>query len=131
MMKTNRLIGLSLVLATALAPAASASTCMNKFISHSDHARQVVTLLSGLLTYDEARSLASSGRASSIEWLDDKGKPVAKAAELHVVRPMPGGCDGKTSGVVVIATFLTAREPAHVMYLKVDNTSPVPFTQQN
>jgi len=49
---------------------------------------------------------------------------------LKVVRPMPVGCDGKTSGVVMIATFQTLAQPIGKMLVKLDPATTVTFDQQ-
>jgi hypothetical protein len=128
-----RLTAVLLCLAVAL-PAAPA-TCVNKFFSRSDGPRQVVTLLTGKLTYQEAHALAKAikdGQAPPLEWLSDTGKPIAKQfGDLKVVRPMPVGCDGKTSGVVVVATFVSATRPMKKMTVKLDAERIVGFEEQN
>src|SRR3954447_22391563 len=114
---------------------ASAATCVNKFLSRSEGAaKQVVTLLTGKLTFQEAQELAkaiNSRQAQPLEWIDDKGKTISRQfGELKVVRPMPVGCDGKTSGVVVIATFQTLSQPTGKMIVKLDANTTVEFEQQ-
>ena len=109
--------------------------CVNKFLSRSEGAsRQVVTLLTGKLTFQEAQELAKAINAKSsppFEWLDDKGKVVSRQfGELKVVRPMPVGCDGKTSGVVVIATFGSVSQPAGKMIVRIDANTTVTFEEQ-
>ena len=104
-----RKISLVVFCLVVCAEAASAA-CVNRFVARSEGTRQVVTLLTGKLTFQEAQALSSSighSQAPGLEWLDDKGKAVAKQfGELKVVRPMPVGCDGKASGVVMIVTFI-------------------------
>jgi len=109
--------------------------CMNKFLSRSEGAsKQVVTLLTGKLTFQEAQDLAkaiNAKQAVPFEWVDDKGKTISRQfGELKVVRPMPVGCDGKTSGVVVIATFQTLSQPTGRMLVKIDANTTVTFEQQ-
>lgn len=96
------------------ADAASAAVCVNRFLSRSDGPRQVVTLLTGKVTYQEAQSMDRT----AVQWVDEKGAKVAEAIELKVVRPMPVGCDGKTSGVVMLATFLSVHAPQKKMFVK-------------
>jgi hypothetical protein len=107
---------------------ASAVTCVNKFIRRSEGAKQVVTLLTGKLTFEEAQARAKSG---PIEWVDDKGRSVAKSVELKVVRPMPVGCDGKTSGVVMVATFVSTMPPGKKLNVKLNETTTVAFEEQS
>lgn len=107
---------------------------MNKFVARTERPRQVITLLTGKLTFQEAKDLAKAidGKsAPPIEWVDDSGKTIAKQlGSLNVVRPMPVGCDGKTSGVVVIATFLAVNPPAKKMYVRLNPDTIVSFEQQ-
>ncbi|HJW93282.1 MAG TPA: hypothetical protein VJ901_06665 [Thermoanaerobaculia bacterium] len=109
--------------------------CVNKFLTRSEGAtKQIVTLLTGKLTFQEAQELSKSinqHAAQPVEWLDDKGKLVSRQfGELKVVRPMPVGCDGKTSGVVVIATFQTLSQPIGKMVVKLDANTTVTFEEQ-
>lgn len=120
-----RLITCALI-AVLLSSSLSAAACMNRFLSRSEGPRQVVTLLTGKLTFQEAQTLTRS----SIEWVDEKGNRVADAVDLKIVRPMPVGCDGKTSGVVMLATFLSNHAPAKLMLVKLAGSAPVEFTQQ-
>jgi hypothetical protein len=126
---------LSALLALAVSLRASAATCVNKYLSRSEGAtKQVVTLLTGKLTFQEAQELAkaiSSRQAPPLEWIDDKGKTISRQfGELKVVRPMPVGCDGKNSGVVVIATFQTLSQPKGTMLVKLDANTTVTFDEQ-
>ena len=106
---------------------AFAVVCVNKFLRRADGAKQVITLLTGKLTFEEAQARAKAG---PIEWVDDKGKTIAKSVELKVVRPMPVGCDGKTSGVVMVATFGSSVAPAKKMFVKLDANTTVAFDEQ-
>jgi hypothetical protein len=121
-----RTIGLCLLFAFA-AQNAFAIPCVNKFLCRSDGAKKVVTLLTGKLTFQEAQERAKSG---PIEWVDEKGKTVAKSVELRVVRPMPVGCDGKTSGVVMVATFISIQPPSKKMNVKLSSDTTVTFDEQ-
>ncbi len=124
-MSIRRLIPLALI-AVLTSPPASAVVCINRFLARSDGPRQIVTLLTGEVTFQEARTLTNS----SVEWVDEKGNRVADSVELKVVRPMPVGCDGKTSGVVMLATFLSVHAPAKLMFVKLAGRAPVEFTEQ-
>jgi hypothetical protein len=123
-------IALSCLLAANVASAA----CVNRFVSRMERPRVVVTLLTGKLTFQEAQALADSiqkKESAPIEWVDASGKSVAKQyGELKVVRPMPVGCDGKASGVVLVAKFLAAVEPAKKMMVKLNANTTVEFEQQ-
>lgn len=110
------------------AHAATAAQCVNKFVGRTEGSRQIVTLLTGKLTFQEAQDYAKNG--APIEWLDDKGRTIAKQfGPLKVVRPMPVACDGKPSGVVVVATFATGVKPAKKMNVKIKDET-VAFEEQ-
>jgi hypothetical protein len=102
---------------------------MNKFLRRSEGSgKQIITLLTGKLTFEEAQTRA---KGAPLEWVDDKGKVLAKSVELKVVRPMPVGCDGKTSGVVMIATFISITQPRAKMLIKLDDSTTVAFDEQS
>lgn len=121
-------------LACLLAANAATAACVNRFVSRNERPRQVVTLLTGKLTFQEAQALAASiqkKEANPIEWIGDDGKVIAKQfGELKVVRPMPVGCDGKTSGVVMIVNFATGSTPQKKMLVKLNADTTVAFDQQ-
>lgn len=123
------------ILAVFIAQSAWPATCVNKFVARRDRMSAIVTLLTGKLTFQEAQELAKSieaKKAAPIEWVDDSGKTLARQfGELKVVRPMPVGCDGKTSGVVVIVNFVTQNMPAKKMNVKIDANTTVAFEQQS
>jgi hypothetical protein len=124
------LAGIALAIVTAQPASAG---CMNKFLRRGDGPRQVVTLLTGKLTFQEAQALSAAieqKKAPAILWVDDKGKEIARQyGELKVVRPMPVGCDGKASGVVAIVTFPTQQQPARRMSIKLDDETVVIFDE--
>jgi hypothetical protein len=113
---------------------ASAATCINKFVGRTEGPRQVVTFLTGRLTFQEAQTLAAAinGRqAPPLQWVDDKGKTIAtQHGELKVLRPMPVGCEGKKSGVVLSATFATVNQPQKKMNLKLNPDTTIAFEEQ-
>ena len=117
-----------------LAAQAASAACVNRFVSRAEGPRQVLTLLTGKLTFQEAQALAKAIRANQappLEWVGDSGKAIAKQfGEMKVVRPMPVGCDGKTSGVVVIVTFPTTIKPAKKINIKLAADTTVAFEQQ-
>lgn len=123
---------LSLGVVLFLAPPAFAA-CVNRFVSRTERPHQVVTLLTGKLTFQEAQELAkkiSAKEAPPIEWVDDSGKTMARQyGDLRVVRPMPVGCDGRTSGVVIVVAFPTGVVPSKRMNVKLSNEL-VAFEQQ-
>ncbi|HUP44479.1 MAG TPA: hypothetical protein VM779_03095 [Thermoanaerobaculia bacterium] len=127
-------VAFAVVAVLAAAAPAYAGPCLNKFLARSEGPRQVVTLLTGWLTFDEARALAvaiSERQAPALEWVDERGKTVSRQfGELKVVRPMPVGCDDKPSGVVMIATFPGVRKPSQSMFVKLDPKTTVEFVEQ-
>jgi len=134
-MKLARRIAVIAIVNKVAALPASAAMCVNKFLSRSEGAaKQIVTLLTGKLTFQEAQDLAKAITAKSappLEWVDDKGKTISRQfGDLKVVRPMPVGCDGKTSGVVLIATFQTLSQPSGKMMVKLDANTTVSFEEQ-
>jgi hypothetical protein len=112
----------------------ASAACVNRFVSRTERPRQVVTLLTGKLTFQEAQALSASIQKKSsppLEWVGDDGRTISRQfGELKIVRPMPVGCDGKTSGVVMIATFATSVVPARKMLVKLDPQTTVAFDQQ-
>jgi hypothetical protein len=120
--------------AALIAETATPATCVNKFVVRRERLARVVTLLTGKLTFQEAQQLArniDAKKAPPLEWVDDAGKLVARQfGELKVVRPMPVGCDGKTSGVVMIAQFVTQNTPVKKMNVKLDANTTVVFEEQ-
>lgn len=113
---------------------ALASPCLNRFLARTDSPKQVVTLLTGKLTYEEAQALAAAIKdktAPPVEWVDERGRTIARMlGDLEVVRPMPVGCDDKPSGVIVVATFLATRKPERVMYVKLIPNETIEFREQ-
>ena len=113
----------------------ASAACMNKFVARTERPLQVVTFLTGKLTFQEATDLAaaiSKKQAPPFEWLTADGKPYAKQyGDLRVVRPMPVGCDGKSSGVVIVAQFGASRPPEKVMLVKLTDNTTVTFEEQD
>lgn len=118
-----------------LVPRNGSAACLNKFLSRTEGNKQIVTLLTGKLTFDEAKTLATaigSGQSSPIEWVNDSGRTVARQfGAMKVVRPMPVGCDGKASGSVVVVTFMMPTPPSKKLLLKLDPATTVPFDEQS
>jgi hypothetical protein len=127
-----RLALIASVVLAAVAPASAA--CINRFVNRTERPHQIVTLLTGKLTFQEAQALAAAIKAKeapALEWLDEGGKTIAKQfGDLKVVRPMPVGCDGKSSGVVLIVTFPTTNTPVKKIIVKLNPDSTVTFDQQ-
>jgi len=124
---------LSLVLAGS-APVAQAA-CMNKYVNRSEgKMHQVMTLLTGKLTFQEAEALSKaieSKQSPPVSWVDAHGKELARqVGEMKVVRPMPVGCDGRGSGVIVVVTFGTITPPSSKIDVKFDANTTVEFEQQ-
>lgn len=122
-------------LAAVLVPRSGSAACMNKFVSRPDGNKQVITLLTGKYTFDEAKALAAAinaGSSPQVEWLNDAGRAVARQfGAMKVVRPMPVGCDGKASGVVVVVTFISPNTPHAKLQLKLDANTTVQFDEQS
>jgi hypothetical protein len=127
-----RLILTASVLLAAAAPASAA--CINRFVNRTERPHQVITLLTGKLTFQEAQALAAAIKAKeapALEWIDEGGKTIARQfGDLKVVRPMPVGCDGKSSGVVLIVAFPTNNTPVKKIIVKLNPESTVTFDQQ-
>jgi hypothetical protein len=123
-----------LACALLLAAAGSPAACVNKFTQRADGPRHIVTFLTGKLTFQGAQALASAireGKAAPLEWVDSSGKKIAtQFGELKIVRPMPVGCDGNASGVIMIAVFPAARPPSRKMFVKLDSNNVIAFDEQ-
>jgi hypothetical protein len=121
-------------LAVCLTAQVASAACVNRFVSRTERPRQVITLLTGKLTFQEAQALAAAianKESAPIEWLDDAGKTIARQfGELKVIRPMPVGCDGKASGVVMIVAFPSPSTPGKKMMIKLNPDTTVAFEQQ-
>ncbi|MGZ5432156.1 MAG: hypothetical protein ACXW28_01085 [Thermoanaerobaculia bacterium] len=113
---------------------AASAACVNRFVVRTERPMQVVTFLTGKLTFQEAQALATAiakKQAPPLEWLSADGKTHAKQqGDLKVVRPMPVGCDGKTSGVVIVAQFGSALPPSRAMIVKLTPDTTVTFDEQ-
>lgn len=123
-----------LVCAVILVAGRSDAACVNKFTRRVDGGRHIVTFLTGKLTFQGARALASAirdGKAAPLEWVDSSGKRIARQfGDLRIVRPMPVGCDGNPSGVIMIAMFPAAQPPSRKMFVKIDGNNVVEFDEQ-
>jgi hypothetical protein len=125
---------LALSLSPLLMPHTASAACMNKFVNHPEGNKQVVTLLTGKFTFDEAKALAAAinaGTSPPVEWLNESGRSIARElGPIKVVRPMPVGCDGKASGVIVVVTFMSPQTPKAKLQLKLGANDPVTFDEQ-
>lgn len=96
--------------------------CANRYLFRREGANLVLTLYTGNLNYEEAQALRQSimsGKEKPLQWVTTEGRVVAtQQGELRVVRPMAGGCSGRTSAVILALTFVVAEEPAGTMLLK-------------
>ena len=123
-----------IVLSFFTAQLASGAQCVNRFLSRPEGNKQVVTLLTGKLTFQEAQTLSKAiqtGQAPPLEWVNDSGKVLFKqVGELKVVQPMRVSCDGKNSGVVMIVNFLTQLKPSKKMNVKIDPDTIVAFDEK-
>ena len=122
------------ILACLLAANVASAACVNRLVSRTERPRQLVSLLTRNLTFQEAQALPASIQkktAPPLEWIAADGKSISKQfGELKVVRPMPVGCDGKTSGEVMIVNFATSSVPNKTMLVKLDPETTVTFDQQ-
>jgi hypothetical protein len=123
-----------LVCALVLASTGADGACVNKFTRRADGPRHIITFLTGKLTFQSAQALAAAIRdhkAAPLEWVDSSGKSIARQfGDLKIVRPMPVGCDGNSSGVIMIAVFPAAQPPSRKMLVKLDGTNVVAFDEQ-
>ncbi|HVS33774.1 MAG TPA: hypothetical protein VMS98_20230 [Thermoanaerobaculia bacterium] len=123
----------ALVICVLLAADASAE-CVNRFTRRTDGPRQIVTLLTGKLTFQEAQALSTAiqeRRAEPLGWVDDNGRVLGKQyGELKVIRPMPVACDDKQSGVIMIVTFATIQVPVRRINVRLTADTVVAFEEQ-
>jgi hypothetical protein len=131
-MKATR-VAIAVLAATLLAGSASAA-CINRFVVRSERPHQIVTLLTGKLTFQEAQTLAKAihdKQSPPLEVIDGSGKTLAKQfGDVKVVRPMPVACDGKASGVVMVVSFPLVSPPSKKMSVKIDANTTVEFEEQ-
>jgi hypothetical protein len=134
MIKHPSLRAATLALALLLTANTASAACINRFVSRTERPHQIVTLLTGKLTFQDAQELASAIKARQsppIEWVGDTGTVVARQfGDIKVVRPMPVGCDDKTSGVVMIVSFATTVAPSKKMIVRFNPQTTVTFDQQ-
>ncbi|MBI2215481.1 MAG: hypothetical protein HYU52_17665 [Acidobacteria bacterium] len=114
-------------------PASAFAACMNKFVARTEGNKKVVTLLTGSITFQEAQELSKNiqSKKAIVEWVDDKGKAIATAAEFQPVRPMPVACGDKPSGAVLNVVFLTFANPSKAMTVKLGEATTVTFSEQD
>ena len=123
-----------LLCALVLLAGGAEAACVNKFTQRAEGPRHIVTFLTGKLTFQSAKALAAAIRdhkAAPLEWVDSSGKSIAmQFGDLKIVRPMPVGCDGNSSGVIMIAVFPAAQPPSRKMLVKLDGSNVVAFDEQ-
>ena len=120
--------------AVSLLAVPAQAACVNRFTVRTEQPRQVVTLLTGKLTFQEAQALSTAIQRRSarpLEWVGPDGTTVApQFGDLKVVRPMPVACDGKASGVVMVASFAHTRVPSSKLFLKLNADTVIEFDEQ-
>lgn len=125
--------GTALCMTLVAFPASAA--CQNKFAHRNEGSKRIFTLLTGKLTFPEARNLSKAiaeRKSPGLQWVNEKGKPIAtQYGELKVIRPMPVGCDDRKSGVVMNVTFTTIVQPAKKVSIKLDADRIVDFDLTN
>lgn len=108
---------------------------MNKYVAQKSGTKLSLTLLTGMLNFEDAKNLSAqiaSGEHEPLAWVGEDGKVIARQfGDLKVVRPMPVACEEKTSGVVVLAVFLTVKTPSKVVRILLDPDKTVDFEAQN
>lgn len=129
-----RRFGSSLALVALLLSQPARAACVNKFTHRDQGPRRTLTLLTGRISYQNALALAAAireGKLPPIQWLSETGRTIAKAfGELKVVRPMPVGCEGNSSGVLMIATFAAVQKPEKKVIIRFDPDTIVTFDEQ-
>jgi hypothetical protein len=114
---------------------AAQAACVNRFVyRRASGERHVVTLLTGKLTYQAAKTLSAQirdGKAAPLEWVSESGKTLSRQfGDLQVLRPMPVSCDSNTSGVVMSITFVGGSTPTKKISIKLDSNTTVVFDEQ-
>jgi hypothetical protein len=124
----------SALLTSAVLPFVADAACINRYIYRQEGPKMTLTLLTGRLTFQEAKDLSkaiSEKKAAPLEWIDEKGKTLARQmGELQVLRPMPVGCDEKQSGSVIAISFLRSAPPSGKMRVKLNDAAIVEFEEQ-
>lgn len=131
-MNRKFLLGAVFILATLFATPGHA-TCVNKYVARTEGNKKILTLLTGRITFAEAKDLAKaivSKTAPPVEWVDEGGNAIATSVQVQAVRPMPVACDDKPSGSVINVTFLTFTNPSGGLTIKFSEELLVYFDQQ-
>lgn len=126
---------LTVVLALVSAGSPLRAACMNKYVHQKSGQKVTFTLLTGMLTFDEAKAVAAEiaeGSRNPIRWMNVDGKVVARNfGPIRVVRPMPVSCEGKGSGVVLQAVFPTGNTPDRQIQMDFGRDLVVEFEAQS
>jgi hypothetical protein len=135
-MTRARALLLSIPLSVFLAiPPAAQAACVNKYVAQKSGNKLSLTLLTGMLNFEDARKLAAqiaSGAHEPLAWVGQDGKVIAKQfGELKVLRPMPVACEEKSSGVVMQAVFISVQTPSKTVRILLDPGKTVDFESQN
>lgn len=110
------------------------AACVNKYVAQKSGNKLSLTLLTGMLDFEDAKKLSEAiekGSREPLAWVDGDGKVIAKQwGQLKVVRPMPVACGEKTSGVVVLAVFPTVNTPRKIVTIRFGPDLTVDFQAQ-
>ncbi len=120
---------------TALLTSPAAAACVNKYVHEKDGPRVRFTLLTGTMTYDEAKALGeaiASGDSDPVAWLSTEDDDVVarQYGQIRVLRPMPVACGDSPSGVVLEVEFATFTNPGAVVRIHFDDERVVDFAAQ-
>lgn len=120
--------------ASMLFAAAAEAACVNKYVYRRDsRGRITLTLVTGKLTFAEAQKLVADFEAkkADIVWTDSEGKTIVSALPgAAAQRPMPVGCDGRTSGAAMAISFLRPTAPSGTIHLRFGDGAVVAFEEQ-
>jgi hypothetical protein len=133
MRRKTLLCAATLLLATLLTASDAHAACLNKFVVQSQNNKRIVTLLTGEITFVEAKELSRALKAKEagvIEWLDPRDQVIVAASGFDVVRPMPVACGDRKSGVVATIELVTFATPSKTMRLRFPDGRTVTFTEQ-
>jgi hypothetical protein len=110
------------------------AACINKYVVRADGNKRTFTLLTGMMNFQEAQELATAiaeRKSPPVFWVDSGGKQIAQQlGPIKAVRPMPVACEGKSSGVVISLTVLSARQPQDNVLIQLKPDLTVEFEKQ-
>jgi hypothetical protein len=111
------------------------AACINKYVVRADGNKRTFTLLTGMMNFQEAQELATAiaeRKSPPVVWVDAGGKQIAQQlGQIKAVRPMPVACEGKSSGVVISLTVLSARQPQDNVLIQLKPDLIVEFEKQD